>query len=103
MELRLGGAFRDIQHRGDLVMAVALDVMQHEDGASTVGQHANRRFQVESRIGDGDRSCRLLQLDRPVVVAYLMIIVLFFVVINLVVDILYSILDPRVRLRDQGA
>ncbi|MFK7891198.1 MAG: ABC transporter permease [Granulosicoccus sp.] len=45
----------------------------------------------------------LLQLDRPVVVAYLMIIVLFFVAINLVVDILYSVLDPRVRLRDQGA
>ena len=44
----------------------------------------------------------LLQLDRPVVVAYLMIIVLFFVLINLVVDILYSVLDPRVRLRDQG-
>jgi peptide/nickel transport system permease protein len=39
-------------------------------------------------------------LDRPVVVAYLMIIVLMFVVINLVVDILYSILDPRVRLKD---
>ena len=30
------------------------------------------------------------QLDRPVVVAYLMIIVLIFVVINLLVDILYS-------------
>ena len=45
----------------------------------------------------------LLQLDRPVVVAYLMIIVLFFVIINLIVDILYSLLDPRVRLRDQGA
>ena len=39
-------------------------------------------------------------LDRPVVVAYLMIIVLMFVVINLVVDVLYSILDPRVRLKD---
>jgi peptide/nickel transport system permease protein len=39
-------------------------------------------------------------LDRPVVVAYLLITVLMFVVINLVVDILYSILDPRVRLRD---
>ena len=38
--------------------------------------------------------------DRPVVVAYLMIIVLMFVVINLVVDVLYSILDPRVRLQD---
>ena len=45
----------------------------------------------------------ILQLDRPVVVAYLMIIVLFFVFINLIVDILYSILDPRVRLQDQGA
>ena len=32
-----------------------------------------------------------------------MIIVLFFVLINLIVDILYSILDPRVRLQDQGA
>ncbi|WP_425092965.1 ABC transporter permease [Tropicimonas sp. S265A] len=44
----------------------------------------------------------ILQLDRPVVVAYLMIIVLFFVLINLIVDILYSLLDPRVRLQDQG-
>ena len=43
------------------------------------------------------------QLDRPVIVAYLIIIVLFFVFINLVVDILYSILDPRVRLGDQKA
>lgn len=40
----------------------------------------------------------IFQLDRPVVVAYLMITVLMFVVINLVIDILYSILDPRVRL-----
>lgn len=39
-------------------------------------------------------------LDRPIIVAYLMIIVLVFVVINLVVDILYSILDPRVRIQD---
>jgi len=39
-------------------------------------------------------------LDRPVVVAYLMITVLMFIVINLVVDVLYSLLDPRVRLKD---
>ncbi|MBM3344364.1 MAG: ABC transporter permease [Betaproteobacteria bacterium] len=37
-------------------------------------------------------------LDRPVIVAYLMIIVFLFIVINLVVDILYTALDPRVRL-----
>ena len=40
------------------------------------------------------------QLDRPIIVAYLMIIVFMFVTINLVVDILYSVLDPRVRLQD---
>jgi peptide/nickel transport system permease protein len=40
----------------------------------------------------------IFQLDRPVVVAYLMITVLMFVAINLVIDILYSMLDPRVRL-----
>ncbi len=39
-------------------------------------------------------------LDRPVIVAYLLIIVLIFILINLTVDILYSILDPRVRLKD---
>lgn len=37
-------------------------------------------------------------LDRPVVVAYLMVVVTLFVVINLIVDILYRVLDPRVRL-----
>lgn len=42
----------------------------------------------------------IYRLDRPVIVAYLMIVVVMFVTINLVVDILYSILDPRVRLQD---
>jgi len=39
-------------------------------------------------------------LDRPVIVAYLMLIVTLFIVINLVVDLLYSFLDPRVRLAE---
>ncbi len=43
------------------------------------------------------------QLDRPVIVAYLMIIVFMFIIINLAVDILYSFLDPRVRLQDVKA
>jgi peptide/nickel transport system permease protein len=37
-------------------------------------------------------------LDRPVIVSYLMIIVFLFIFINLVVDLLYTVLDPRVRL-----
>ena len=39
-------------------------------------------------------------LDRPVIVAYLLITVVMFILINFTVDILYSILDPRVRLGD---
>jgi peptide/nickel transport system permease protein len=39
-------------------------------------------------------------LDRPVIVAYLMLVVTLFIVINLVVDLLYSLLDPRVRLAE---
>ncbi|MFT5535045.1 MAG: peptide/nickel transport system permease protein, partial [Candidatus Paceibacteria bacterium] len=39
-------------------------------------------------------------LDRPVIVAYLMLIVVIFIFINLVVDVVYSLLDPRVRLSD---
>jgi len=36
-------------------------------------------------------------VDRPVVVAYLILITLMFVFINFVVDILYAFLDPRIR------
>jgi len=39
-------------------------------------------------------------LDRPVIVAYLLMTVAMFIVINLVVDVIYSLLDPRVRLGD---
>ena len=41
----------------------------------------------------------IYNLDRPVIVAYLMIIVTFFVFLNLIVDILYTFLDPRVRIK----
>ncbi len=37
-------------------------------------------------------------LDRPVIVSYLMVVVCLFVGINLIVDLLYKALDPRVRL-----
>ena len=43
------------------------------------------------------------QLDRPVIVAYLLVIVAIFVMINFVVDVLYSFLDPRVRLGGAAA
>ncbi len=39
-------------------------------------------------------------LDRPVIVSYLLVIVTLFIIINLAVDVLYSALDPRVRLTD---
>jgi peptide/nickel transport system permease protein len=38
------------------------------------------------------------RLDRPVIVAYLMLTVCLFVGINLAIDLLYAVLDPRVRL-----
>src|SRR5208282_2496616 len=39
-------------------------------------------------------------LDRPVILAYLLVTVVLFIVINLIVDILHSALDPRVRVRE---
>lgn len=41
----------------------------------------------------------ILQLDRPVMVSYLVMVVILFVIINLVVDLVYAQLDPRVRLK----
>ncbi len=42
-------------------------------------------------------------LDRPVIVAYLLIVVSLFIVVNLIVDLTYSLLDPRVRIaQSQG-
>ena len=36
-------------------------------------------------------------LDRPVVVAYLMVVAVIFVLINLAVDMIYTFIDPRVH------
>ncbi|MEZ5741909.1 MAG: ABC transporter permease [Burkholderiaceae bacterium] len=45
----------------------------------------------------------IITLDRPIIVAYLLMIVLLFVIINLLVDVIYSLLDPRVRLQQAAA
>ena len=42
-------------------------------------------------------------LDRPVVVAYLLLVVVIFTVSNLVVDILCSVLDPRIAITKSKA
>ena len=38
-------------------------------------------------------------LDRPVMVAYLMLVAFLFILINLAVDVAYAALDPRLRFR----
>ena len=42
-------------------------------------------------------------LDRPVIVAYLMLTVFLVILINLLVDIMYSVMDPRIRLKEPEA
>lgn len=44
----------------------------------------------------------ITSLDRPVMVAYLILVVLVFVLINLFVELTYGLLDPRVRARSAG-
>ena len=39
-------------------------------------------------------------VDVPIMAAYLVFVALLFVIINLVVDILYFVVDPRIRLGD---
>jgi peptide/nickel transport system permease protein len=45
----------------------------------------------------------IYRLDRPVIVAYLIVVVVMFVAINFVVDLIYTALDPRVRLTAKEA
>jgi len=39
----------------------------------------------------------IYKLDRPVIVGYIMLIAMIFISINLIIDLLYMALDPRVR------
>ena len=41
-------------------------------------------------------------VDIPVMAAYLVLIALIFVVINLIVDLLYFVVDPRLRVQRTG-
>ncbi len=38
-------------------------------------------------------------VDRPVIVAYLLLTTIMFVVINFIIDILYTLIDPRIDLK----
>jgi peptide/nickel transport system permease protein len=38
-------------------------------------------------------------VDIPVMAAYLLLIAFFFVIINLIVDLLYFVVDPRLRIQ----
>ncbi len=42
----------------------------------------------------------IFSLDRPMIVAYLICVAALFVIANLIVDILYGVLDPRISLGD---
>lgn len=44
----------------------------------------------------------IYQLDRPVVVGYLCVIVVMVVLINLAADVVTMLLDPRIRLQERG-
>lgn len=41
----------------------------------------------------------IYRADRPVIVVYLMLVALIFVAINFVIDILYTLIDPRITVR----
>ena len=41
----------------------------------------------------------ILRNDRPIIVAYLILVSAMFVVINFIVDIIYMLVDPRIELR----
>ena len=41
----------------------------------------------------------IYRADRPVIVVYLMLVALIFVVINFLVDVIYMLIDPRIRLK----
>lgn len=43
------------------------------------------------------------QLDRPVVVSYVMLVTFVFIMVNLIVDLTYAALDPRVKLSESMA
>ena len=43
----------------------------------------------------------IVNLDRPIVVAYLLFVVSLFIILNLIVDILYAVLDPRIRYKTE--
>lgn len=41
----------------------------------------------------------IYRADRPVIVVYLMLVALIFVVVNFIVDLLYTLIDPRITVK----
>lgn len=93
----IGGARLNVLHIGKNVMVPVVTVIGIELGHliaySVVTETIFAWPGVGRLIIDS-----ILTLDRPIVVAYLIMITALFVTINLIVDLLYVVLDPRIRL-----
>ena len=73
---------------------------------SVAGQHGIQEGAVAEVSGSLllDAAAKAVTFaDVPVMAAYLCLIALIFVVINLVVDLLYFAVDPRLRIERAGA
>ena len=44
----------------------------------------------------------VLQRDIPAVQGSILVVVLFFLAINMLIDVLYGVIDPRIRLRHEA-
>ena len=92
----MGSALRQRKHGSIIKLSVNSDINKEifEIITNELDVSLDDMVRHQSMIGLSDTS-ELYNLDRPVIVAYLMIIVTFFVFLNLAVDILYTFLDQR--------
>ena len=80
------------QHAG-----AAADVRRHHLRRA-VQQHVRGRDHLQhSRDSAGSRSNSIFARDYPVAMAIVLLFMLFFALINLLVDLLYALIDPRIR------
>ena len=73
-------------------------VFDIEDGLRHAGAMDSFQARVSGLPGVGKLIIdSIAVLDRPVMVAYLILVAFLFVTINFVIDLVFAVIDPRIR------
>ena len=94
---------RGLPARDDYYLALAFTAFGVDSAEAKRKKKKQAAAETKKPEDAGSKGGELGREHTTIMAAYLVLIALFFVIINLIVDLLYHVVDPRLRVEGRSA